>query len=272
MKKVLCSTGCIIGRPVKRNFYLLGDFVKNIRCDGFELMFYSDWYDKTDELVSYLKSLNLNFPTFHCEKSIGELISEGNTEKALTLFRINCECAEKIGSKTMVVHLWNGIISDSNIERNILAYQMLNEIALSYGLDMTCENVVCNHADPLTHLKALAERYQGIGFTFDTKMAAFHSQLDDIFLDENSHLWKNIRHLHINDYKGGHMDWANLRTLHIGKGNIDFDSFFSKLSQIGYSGDFTVEATSFDQSGQVDFELLNRSINKVNEYIDKYNL
>ncbi len=272
MKRILCSTGCIIGRPVKRNFYLLGDFAKKIKCDGYELMFYSDWYEKADQLVSYLKSLDLSFPLFHCEKRIGELISEGETEKALELFRINCECASKIGSETMVIHLWNGIISDRNIERNILAYHALNEIALSFGIRLTVENVVCNHADPMTHLIALKQRYSGISFTFDTKMAAFHSQLDDIFLDENRHLWQNIRHLHINDYGGGHMDWTNLRTLHIGKGSIDFDSFFTRLSEIDYSKDFTVEATSFNQQGEIDFELLNQSIERVREYIYKYSL
>ncbi|MBQ8624442.1 MAG: sugar phosphate isomerase/epimerase [Oscillospiraceae bacterium] len=272
MKKVLCSTGCIIGRPVNRNFYLLGEFSQKINCDGYELMFYSDWLERCDELTKYLCSLDLVFPTLHCEKSIGELISAGETAKALENFKINCECASNIGSKALVLHLWNGMVSDSVIERNILAYPTLNKIANDFGLKLTCENVVCNRRDPMTHLKELKQEYDDIGFTFDTKMAAFHSQLYDIFFEENRHFWQNICHIHVNDYRGGHMDWANLKTLHIGKGNIDFDGFFSQLSSIGYNGDFTVEATSFNQSGEVDFVQLNQSINTVKEYINKYNI
>lgn len=102
-------------------------------------------------------------------------------------------------------------------------------------------------------MKTLAKLFPDIGFTFDTKMAAFHSQLELLYADENKPLFGAIRHLHINDYGGGHMDWANLKTLHIGSGHIDFGRFFGFINSMGYSGDITVEATSFDKSGQIDF-------------------
>lgn len=272
MSRVLCSTGCIIGRPVKRNFYLLKDFVPKINCDGFELMFYSDWYEKAYELAEFINSLDINVPTFHVEKRIGELIAEEKLDEAARLFGLNCECAKKIGSKVLVMHLWSGIISDSNIEANYKAFGVLNDMANGCGLCLTVENVVCNRQDPQTHLLNLKERYPDIRFTFDTKMAAFHSQVEGVFAPENRHLWQNISHIHLNDYRGGHMDWANLKTLHVGLGDIDFDGFFKKLADMGYKGDFTVEATSFDQSGTVDFTLLNSSLDKVRKYIKKYDI
>ncbi len=272
MSKVLCSTGCIIGRPVKRDFYLLKNFAPKINCDGFELMFYTDWYTKPDELTDFINSLGIKVPSFHVEKRIGELIAEEALDEALLNFKINCKCASAIGSKLLVMHLWNGIISDSNIKANYKAFGALNDIARDYGLCLTVENVVCNHQDPQTHLLELKKRYPEICFTFDTKMAAFHSQVEDVFAPENNHLWENISHIHLNDYRGGHMDWANLKTLHVGTGGINFDNFFENLAKVGYKGDFTVEATSFNQNGEIDFELLNSSLDKVRGYIKKYGI
>ena len=118
----------------------------------------------------------------------------------------------------------------------------------------------------MCHIDRLAAE-NDVSFTFDTKMAAFHCQLDDVFAPERVKLWRDrrIRHIHINDYAGGYMDWQNLRTLHPGQGNIDFALFFSSLKDMSYSGDFTIEATSFDQSGEVDLDALNRDCEYVRD-------
>ncbi|MDE7234720.1 MAG: sugar phosphate isomerase/epimerase, partial [Ruminiclostridium sp.] len=159
------------------------------------------------------------------------------------------------------------IHSDKNIAHNIALYPSLQEISERYALRLTIENVVCNHADPLLHWKALADRYPEIEFTFDTKMAAFHGQLDEFYKEENKRLTTRIRHMHVNDYSGGYMEWSRLKTLHIGDGHIDFESFFRWVREIGYGGDFTVEATSFDQSGKIDFEKMNETIRRLRAYL-----
>lgn len=163
------------------------------------------------------------------------------------------------------MHLWSGIESDRDINNNIAAYPLLKTIADRYMLDLTVENVVCNNLDPMSHMKTLARAYPDIHFTFDTKMAAFHSQLYDICQPENLWLWRNITHLHINDYGGGHMDWANLRTLPMGRGNIDFSRFFETVRNVGYCGDFTVEASAVGEDGVVDFDILNQEFAMINE-------
>ena len=53
------------------------------------------------------------------------------------------------------------------------------------------------------------------------------------------------------------MDWANLKTLHIGRGRIDFETFFSFLKDVDYQGDYTVEATSFLPDGVIHCDDLN---------------
>ncbi len=261
MAQILCSTGALIGRPNGRDFTLLKAFVPQLDCDGFEFMMYDSWYDKTEALLATLQELPCSFPVMHCEKSIGELLSlpgEENLSEAKHRFSVNCQIAQKIGANKMVLHLWNGILSDAHFENNLSRLGELLKMAEGYGITLLIENVVCNHHTPMAHWKALAKVYPQLSFIFDTKMAAFHGELEQLYLPENAYLWERILHYHVNDYAGGFKDWKNLRTLPIGQGNIDFDAFFAYIKKIGYQGSFTVEATAFDQSGAVDIAMLNR--------------
>lgn len=270
MSRILCSTGALIGRPNGRNFRLLSECIGRLACDGFEFMLYDSWYDRLEELEEYFRSLPVRFPCFHVEKRVGELISHGGEEEltqAFSLFEINCSFASKLSSELLVLHLWSGLDSDKNIEHNIGAFGRLKEIAERYDLLLTVENVVCNHADPMTHMKRLVEVYPDISFTYDTKMAEFHRQLYDITLPESAHLLPHIKHMHINDYKGGIKDWSSLRTLPVGEGQIDFARWFHTVREIRYNGDFTVEATVFDASGEIHCDMLTRCFRRIKEYI-----
>ena len=63
------------------------------------------------------------------------------------------------------------------------------------------------------------------------------------------------------------MDWGNLKVLPIGKGHVDFDSFFKALKKYGYDGDLTVESTAFDRTGTVDLAMLNGCFGRIREYL-----
>ncbi len=272
MREILCSTGAIIGRPNGRNYRLLEDLAKQLQCDGFELMMYDTWYEEVEELTAYVQGLNLSIPVVHCEKKIGESISKGGSEnfsEAFRLFEINCKLARDIGAGKMVLHLWDGVTSDANFSNNMEAYPKLSEMASEYGLDLLVENVVCNQETPMDHLSQLAKAYPDIHFVFDTKMAAFHSQLELLYEEEYDWLWKkgHIRHYHVNDYAGGHKDWANLKTLPMGKGKIDFDRFFDHVKKTGYDGTFTVESTAFNAEGVVDVQMLNDQFGQIRRYV-----
>ncbi len=267
MHKILCSTGALIGRPNGRNIRLLENCIPKLTCDGFEFMMYSTWYDQIDEVQAYLRTLHTTFPVLHCEKGIGERITRGGVElgEAYEHFTKNCTLAAAIGADKLVLHLWNGVDSDGHFARNLEACGKLMEISKSYGLMLTVENVVCNVADPMTHLWQLCETYPDLHFTFDTKMAAFHGQVEALYRLENRDILSKIAHLHTNDYRGGVLDWSNLRTLHIGEGQIDFAAFFHFVRDHGYTGDFTVEATSFDPEGVIHFAKLNQTFDKIRE-------
>ena len=270
MHRILCSTGALIGRPNNRDFTLLKLFHGKIACDGYEFLMYDTWYDCSDELKQFVTCFPSSFPVFHVEKSVGDLISRnqvGDTEKALALFDCNCSLASALGSEKLVLHLWGGLDSDKDIAHNIACFKFLRQISDSYGLTLTVENVVCNQQDPMSHMINLAKMYPDIQFTFDTKMAAVHNQLDKLYLPENRWLFQNISHMHINDYNGGYKEWANLKTLHIGQGWINFDQLFEQLHNVNYCGDFTLEATSFNKCGKILFEELNDSLQKMRSYL-----
>ena len=267
MNRVLCSTGAIITRVNNRDFTLLQDYVPQLACDGLEFMMYESWQPepgRQNQLLPLLKVLAaFDVPVFHMTKQIGEWLGQGKTDDALALFRADCALAAALGSKLLVLHLWSGQVSDQHIERNFAAYPRLRDIAAHHGLLLTVENVVCNQRDPMTHMRELVDTYPDIRFTFDTKMAAFHNQLEALYLPENAWLWPRITHFHVNDYAGGYMDWDHLRVMALGQGHIDFDRFFAFVKTLDYQGDFTHEGTALNPDGTVRFGELNESLKKI---------
>lgn len=245
------SSGAFIGRG--NGFSPDGFFsvCREYACDGFEFMMYRAWYPELDAMLARFRASDVSFPTFHCDKMIGEDFSSGDAEdydRALALFRENCRAAAKLGSRLLVFHLWNGLPSDKNIGRHIDALADLYAIASEYDLTLTVENVICAVRDPLTHFAAIAERYPAARFTFDTKMAAFHDQIKEIVLPDNRPLAERIAHVHLNDYGGGIGDFSDLRVLHLGEGKIDFAPFLSLLREIDYSGAVTLECSCFSSA------------------------
>lgn len=270
MSKILCSTGALV--VYGGDYAILESLSKQLLYDGYEFMIDSPYYEDVEALIRFMQKINLYIPVVHCEKSIGESISKGKESDLRDVhdkFEINCHIARNIGAEKMVIHLWDGQTSDSNFENNLIGYAILDKIAHKYGIDLLVENVVCSIDNPMKHICELKEKYQNIHFTFDTKMAAFHGQMEMLYKKEYEWLWKNncIRHYHVNDYAGGYMDWANLQSLPIGKGKIDFKSFFEFIKMIGYDGTFTVEATAVNHEGIVDVRMLNEQFRYIKSYL-----
>lgn len=271
MHQIICSTGALFGIPNGRNYRLLADCVDKLRCDGYEFMFYSTWYDQIDQVASFLSGLGIPIPLWHCEKHIGEKLSlrgEGDWDEAFRQFEEDCQLAVYLGARRMVIHLWDGLTSDQHFQNNLDAYPLLLARAQRHGMELMVENVVCNHGDPMTHWQQLHALDADVRFTLDTKMAAFHRQMDLLYEKEYAWLWQGpIRHLHVNDYHGGYLDWPSLHTLHIGQGDVDFEKFFAFLPTVHYQGDYTVEATSFLPDGVIHCDDLNRTFDFIRSHI-----
>lgn len=270
MIKILCSTGALL--EYGGDYQLLEPLSKQLMYDGYEFMMDSPYYEEVNALKKYFHRIKLYIPVVHCEKSIGENISKGGKTEladAYEKFEINCDIARNIGAEKMVVHLWDGCTSDSNFKANLAGYYYLDKTARKYGLDLLIENVVCNVENPMKHFCELRANYPGIHFVFDTKMAAFHGQLELLYATEYEWLWrqKHICHYHVNDYAGGYMDWENLRSLPVGKGKINFEYFFEFVNKTGYNGFFTVEATAHNDKGIVDIGMLNEQFRYIKTFI-----
>ncbi len=269
MSKILCSTGALVGFANNRNYKILEEVSKQLTCDGYEFMMYGSWYEEADEIVKALQTMRLNIPIMHCEKKIGEAISKGEFEEAYHLFEINCRMARELQADKLVIHLWDGLTSDLNFDNNIRAYEILADTANKYGVELLVENVVCNNEDPMKHWCELASIYPDIRFVFDTKMAAFHEQLDLLYEKEYEWLWMkgHISHYHVNDYAGGYKEWKKLKTYPIGQGHIDFNKFFEHIKKSGYRDAFTIEATAIREDGTIDVNVLNEQIQFIRQAV-----
>ncbi len=286
MNRILCSAGAFIGRGNNYDYTLLKEYDSKLDCDGYEVMMYSAWYPILDEVISAVKSYNLCIPVIHAQKSLGETMcgmtsssfegvfqdsmmtaeeDEETFKEGTERFLLNLKLAEGLGAQKMVLHLWNGIASDRNIEKNVERFGIWKALADKAGVDLLVENVICNKRDPLHNVSLVAKAYKDAGFVYDTKMAEFHDQTMKIFDEEYEWILREgrIRHLHVNDYGGGFMDWAHMQVLPIGAGHVDFETFFDKLGKYGYTGDFTIEATAVSRTGEVDFNMLNDCFSKL---------
>lgn len=94
------------------------------------------------------------------------------------MFDMDCNVANCIGAKKLVLHLWGGMTSDSNFQNNINAYPRLKEISEEYGLELLIENVVCNTENPMEHLCELKEKFPYVKFVFDTRWLRSMSSLN----------------------------------------------------------------------------------------------
>lgn len=118
---------CVVGREKQQ--------VPKLECDGFELMMSSAWYSHIDRVIDDIKSYKLSIPVVHSQKSLGESMSgmtagysggryneyamteeedRKNFEDGTSRFAANLRLAEGVGAKKMVLHLWNGVVSDKN--------------------------------------------------------------------------------------------------------------------------------------------------------------
>jgi len=250
-------------------------YYPRLKCDGMEFMMYDSWYERRREVAHDLAASGIPFPTMHADKTVGDRISRDqgdDTADAVRDFRLNCEVANEIGARRLVLHLWGSVDSDRHIEHNYRVYEQLLEAARAHGLELTVENVVCSRADPMTHLGEMRALFPDCAFTIDTKMAAFHDQLALFSRPEWAWLWTegHIRHLHVNDYRGGYMDWSALKTLFIGDGQIDFAPFFRTAGRRGYRGALTCECTAMRLDGSVDIDRLNDSLDAVRALSRRY--
>ena len=255
MKALYLSTGTFTGRINGRNHALLAEHWQKFRCDGFELMVFEELYPLMKELPRMYRGISI--PMLHSDKRIGDLLSGDDTfAGARDMLLTNAEFALSVGASRMVIHGWGIPDSDKHTERSYDRILEMNRLCREMGVEMLLENCCCVVGSPLKHFEALAGRDETIRFIVDTRPAEFHRELRETL---SSPLFSDrVRHMHINDYRGGYKDWSALYPIpQPGDGQIDWGMVFEALR--GYTGTVTLEAPSMLAQG-VDDRTLNRTL------------
>ena len=277
--QILCSTGALIGRPNGRDYHLLETLAPKLSCDGFEFMMYDTWYPQIDEMLPYLQGLRLNIPVLHCEKSLAEHISRGGEEElqeAFRLFHLNCRVAAGLGAKKTVLHLWNGLISDTRFENNLAAYGGLRKTAEEYGIDLLVENVVCleafkavnedNSSDSLNDIRFA--HFYDITLISDGKEIKTPPDSVNVRIEFSKNLSKSMS---VDDPE-------HLKVIHFvedeasGKAEpeiLDNNAVEVNTNNNDYLTDTTFEATGFDKEGTVHTDMLNEQFEWAHARLDR---
>jgi len=259
---IYCSTGVFVGRINNRDHTLLTRFGEKLGADGFEFLVMSVWYDAFAQILQEVKATGFSFPVLHSDKGIGDQLSfadPSTLQTALDLMKKNCEAAAFLGAKKIVVHPWGIPRSDESFDYICTHIGDLLTIAKEYGLDLLLENCCCKFHSPYKNLKQICKMHPDVGVIIDTRPAQFHRELPEICRDFDL-IQNHVRHVHINDYHGGYMQWDALQPiLHPGKGDVDFDAFFSSFKDAGYTGSFTLEAPSM-RADTVAVDEINRNL------------
>lgn len=228
-------------------------------CDGLELMMLVHYYDKADDVISAVRDSGVTAATIHCEKEIGNMLSDAALlslkgdragaerlyEDAAELFEANCIFAERLEIGRMVLHLWGGFASDSNIGYNISKLPELEKIARRHGTRLLIENIPSQKSDPRSNWHALLPALGDCGLIFDTRFGCLHAQCAEILTDEE--LLPHIEHIHISDFGGEYRDFKALRPiLHPGEGHVDFDEIARLLNAADYTGTITLESPVYE--------------------------
>ena len=243
------STGAFTGRVNGRNPALLFEAAKVFPVTGFELMIFDELYSPAPVLFPAYRAAGISIPLLHADKRIGDFISlPDGEETALALFRENLAFACLSGAGGLVTHCWGMPPSDLHTDLVYRRVGLLKEAAEKEGLLLLVENCVCSNHSPLYHMRNLRSLYPDISFTVDTRCSEFHGELAETLADRD--LWQNVRHLHINDYRGGVKDWASRYPIpRPPAGQIDWPGFFASLASLGYAGSVTLEAPAMLPEG-----------------------
>lgn len=261
-KKILCSTGTIVGRLNGFDHRLIIKHKDAIEADGFELMMLKAFYGHLPEIARELLRAQVSIEAIHFEKDITALLGLGDEEdlrEGLRVFTENVDMGEAVGAKKAVFHLWDGRFSAERLEKSIALLETLYEITDARGVELVVENVPCR-ISPYETVCRIADKYPNARFTFDTRHASFLGECERFFA---SALWKDrIGHIHVSDYSGETVPgmWGVTRPiLHPGEGIIDFDALFREMPP--YSGEtVTLESPVILPDGTHDIEKLNKTL------------
>ena len=258
-RTVLLSTGALTREPAYTDHREIVRHGAGLGIPGFELAMYSAWYGHLDDVVSDLRESELVFPSVHANKEIGTRLGSDDpedVEEALEHLEVNCRAAAALGAKTLVFHLWERPSGDEEIERNLEHLPACLDTAGAYDLTLAVETIPGDVGAPLANIRLAVERDSRTRVTLDSEFLGLFGQLAESV--EADWLWEGrfVHHVHLKDFDGRLRRNGRRNYLLPGEGALDLQGFLTSLSERGYSGAFTIEATALDADGQLNAERL----------------
>lgn len=268
--QLLCSTGTFSRYPDYTDYQAIREYGPQLEVDGFEVMFYPEWYADIEHVAHDLQRTGLRFPAIHTEKNIGSALGKADSAeraRGVQLLAENCRLGSLLGSQTMILHLWNWPDLDDHLHNNLQALSPCLDIVAQYGQQLAIETIPGRHFDPLKNVYRAWERDERCQIALDSEFLANYSQLTDVF--DTTWLWEQqcTHHVHIKDSDGQPFVDGKRRYLHPGEGTIDFVAFFHHLKQRQFTGHVSLEAPAIDQKGQVDIKKIQQSLDFVRQLL-----
>lgn len=279
--QLLCSTGTISRNPDHTSYRQVLEYGPHLDADGFEIMFYTNWYPKIEQIATDLRASSLKFPAMHAEKDIGVMLGSSETARrtqAVHNLAENCRLGSMIGTEVVILHLWGWPQLDDHLAHNLAALDQCLDAAAQYNVKLAIETIPARHADPLTNVQR-AITCDGRSFiALDTEFLAQYDQLERVF--DAAWLWEDqpvqgaqrvqrVQHVHIKDFDGHPFSAERKRRyLHPGEGYIDFPAFFAGLKKHDYRGNISLESPGIDAQGRVDIRRINESLAFVRHMIE----
>ena len=163
------------------------------------------------------------------------------TKDGLALYQQYFQCAASLGARFLTFHgereMGFGADSPEKWAAKCEVYNQLCELAASYGVTLTQENVAwCRSGDP-EFIRLLAESVPALRFTLDIKQTRRAQQDWRRFIEVEKDRLANI---HINDFS------QTQTCLLPGQGEFDYAAFFGELKKIHYQGDTLIEVYRSD--------------------------
>jgi sugar phosphate isomerase/epimerase len=267
---LLCSTGAFSRYPDYTGYKAVLQYGPALEVHGFELMVYPSWYPEIEQIGTALKQSGLSFPAMHGEKSIGTLLGQPDPdERQQGIARLidNFRLGRLLGTRLLVLHLWNWPELDDNLDNNLSVLQQCYDEATRYEIELAIETIPGRHYDPLTNIRRALTQDVRSHFALDTEFLANYQQLNTIF--QTPWLWQDdrIHHVHIKDSNGNPFVNGQRVYLHPGAGNIDFATFFQHLRATGFHGNLSLESPAITDDGQVLIQQLNASLNFIRQFV-----
>jgi len=266
MPKIVLSTGLFSKYPDYSDFLKVVGFIESHKDWFYELIVYPNWIDKLDEYRNVINARKLPVVAVHADKMIVCLLHEkSNFEQGLIRLRSNFVFAESIKAEYLVVHLWERPHYESSLS-NILS--LVNREALTHlkQTKLSIETIPSKNESLHDLLEQCLRYLPSAQITLDTELFSWQNNLFSLF--DHKMLIPRINNIHLRDYDGKPFSGNNARRyLSLGKGYLNFPTFFHKLESVNFHGNVTIENSALEENGEINLQKIAREMQQVKKWL-----